>query len=180
MPSPPGGPSGDGRRRCRGGHRRGRSEQPFATIAFTEEDKLLSGAKLRPGQGSFEEPGGEALYVRTELTCPADDAVGRTQGIGGLLCWTVRGVGHSGAAGHASVDLHEFTLLVELHEPSVSADFELRSRRTRGGRGGVKGLAEADVMVRVDGHLLPLGHVVKDAVIGLQRRRLLGFEDRPR
>src|SRR5882762_2973739 len=77
------------------------------------------------------------------------------------------------------MDLDQGPATIELDHPLITARLELGAGRAGPRRRRIQRVLDADVVIRVDGHVAPQRHVVGHAVVRLQLRPLLIFEDDP-
>jgi len=71
-------------------------------------------------------------------------------------------------------------LFIESHQLSVTPDLQLCSRRAGAIGGRVEGIAVVDMVVLVHGSVMPVGDIVRLAIIWQEFRLLLFLKDHQR
>src|SRR5712691_9245013 len=78
------------------------------------------------------------------------------------------------------MDLDQVPAPIELDQRAITARLELGPRWAGHRRRRIQRVLDADVVIRVDGHVAPQRYVVGHAVVRLQMRPLLILEHDPR
>ena len=133
-------------------------------VAVDEAEELLGLAQLGPGERPVEKPRHEGAEVGAVAPRPVDQGLRVSHGVGRLLGGIVGivGVPPPGRLGRTGLD--ELAAVVDADELRVTADVDRVPQIAM--RHGVEGLAEADVMVRVD---LDLGPARRVEALALER-----------
>ena len=154
-----------------------RGIQPLGRIAFGQAQQPLTLAQLGPREGCVQQALGELADMRAERHCLPDEAVWCAHGVGGPFGRVVIRIGRAATLGLAWMDLDECSGFVELDQVAIAACLQLGAGRARRRWRRVQRVLDADVMIGVDGHVLPERHVIGDAVVRQQLHPFLIFED---